>query len=387
MSEEQSERQVRSAFEDSFRPPAPGFDVRMRAGLMAAPSATASRGREITLAAIVALAILLVLVLPRLLAPTSPAPANGAQGVIPWLPLPAQVEAPVTPSPTPSPLPAGTKPCTPAQLKVNDLGRNGAGGTVFRYFGFAGRGPRPCFVEGTPTVELFDRAGRKLPFKMRSPFGGAGSPAPVLVEPGPLPILGTNLRPGQAGLGIDWVSQPEQCPGSAAVEIASAGITLATGGPAVTVALVSPAGGYTCKGLGIDTFAGPPPPIEEPPVLPLPAIALKVPASVRLGQVLDYQVTLTNDTLKPIDLVANCPNYGQELFPSAPSGNPNPAMKPLFQLNCGAAGAMLPNATLRFEMRLTVPRETTPGPYFVVFQLSYWNTYSDPASAMVSVTP
>jgi hypothetical protein len=388
MSEEQSERQVRAAFEDSHRPPAPGFDMRMRAGLMAAPPVAASRGWAIALvAAIVALAIVLVLVLPRLLAPITPAPAHRAQGVIPWLPLPAQLEAPVTPPPTPSPLPAGTKPCTPAQLKVNDLGRNGAGGTIFRFFGFAGRGPGACFVEGTPTVELFDRAGRKLPFKARSPFGGGGSPVPVLVEPGPLPILGTNLRSGQAGLGIDWVSQPEQCPGSAAVEIATAAITLATGGPPLTVALVPPAGGYTCQGLGIGTFAGPPPPIEEPPVLPLPAIALKAPASVRAGQVLEYQVMLTNDTLEPIDLVANCPNYGQELFSSAPSGNPKPVMKPLFQLNCTAAGAILPNATLRFEMRFTVPRETTPGPYFVVFQLSYWNAYSGPASAMVRVTP
>ena len=388
MSEEQSERQVRAAFEDSHLPPAPGFDVRMRAGLMAAPPVTASRGRAIALiAAIVALAIVLVLVLPRLLAPMSPAPANRAQGEIPWLPLPAQLEAPVTPSPTLSPLPAGTKPCTPDQLKVTDLGRNGAGGTVFRYFGFAGRGPGPCFVEGTPTVELFDRAGRNLPFNARAPFGGAGSTAPVLVEPGPLPKLGTNLQPGQAGLGIDWVSQPEQCPGSAAVEIASAGITLATGGPPLTVALAPPAGGYTCQGLGIGTFAGPPPPIEEPPILPLPAIMLKVTSSVQAGQVLEYQVMLTNDAVEPIDLVANCPNFGQELFPSAPSGNPKPAMKPLFQLNCAAAGAILPNATLRFEMRLTVPRETTPGPYFVVFQLSYWNEYSDPASAMVRVIP
>jgi hypothetical protein len=143
--------------------------------------------------------------------------------------------------------------------------------------------------------------------------------------------------------------------------------------------------GSCCSTRGRPSIA--PPPVEEPPILPLPAIALKAPSSVRAGQVVEYQVMLTNDTLDPIDLVANCPNYGQDLFPSAPSGNPKPAMKPLFQLNCAAAGATLPNATLRFEMRLTVPRETTPGPYIVVFQLSYWNAYSDPASAMVRVTP
>jgi hypothetical protein len=388
MSEEQSERQVRAAFEDSHRPPAPGFDVRMRAGLMAAPPATPSRGRAIALMAIVVvLAIVLVLVLPRLLAPTSPAPANRAQAVIPWLPLPAQTEAPIAPSPTPSPLPAGTKSCTSAQLKVDDLGRNGAGGTVFRYFGFAGRGPGRCFLEGTPAVELFDRAGRKLAFHPRAPLGGAGPTAPILIEPGPLPKLGTDLHPGQAGLGIEWVSQPEQCPGSAAVDIASARITLATGGPALTVALAPPAGGYTCKGLGIGTFGGPPPPIEQPPVLPLPAITLRTPSTVRAGQVLEYQVMLTNDMPESIDLVANCPNYGQELFPNAPTDNPTPAMKALFQLNCAPTGKLLPNTTLNFEMRFTVPKETVPGAYFIVFQLSYWDSYSTPASSEVRVIP
>ncbi|MEA2628074.1 MAG: hypothetical protein QOJ10_534, partial [Chloroflexota bacterium] len=145
------------------------------------------------MAIVVVLAIVLVLVLPRLLAPKSPAPANGAQALIPWLSLPAQTEAPVTPSPTPSSPPPGTKSCTSAQLKVDDLGRNGAGGTVFRYFGFAGRGPGRCFLEGTPAVELFDRAGRKLAFHPRAPLGGAGPTEPILVEPGPLPKLGTNL--------------------------------------------------------------------------------------------------------------------------------------------------------------------------------------------------
>jgi hypothetical protein len=96
---------------------------------------------------------------------------------------------------------------------------------------------------------------------------------------------------------------------------------------------------------------------------------------------------LTNDTLESIDLVANCPNYGQELFPNAPSSNPTPAVKALFQLNCAPAGKLAPNATLNFDMRFTVPKETAPGPYFIVFQLSYWDSYSAPASSGVRVTP
>ena len=99
-----------------------------------------------------------------------------------------------------------------------------------------------------------------------------------------MPDPNTNLKSGQAGLTIDWVTQPEVCPGSAGVQVAEAKITLLSGGPALAVALSSKiVGAYTCGGLGIGSFEGPPPPVEQPVVLALPEIVLKVPSSARAG--------------------------------------------------------------------------------------------------------
>jgi hypothetical protein len=379
---------LRQLFEREIGAPPPGARQRVLAGVSHATRRPARRWQ--TAASVVALLLAAAIVVTLLVARENqrPLPGNKPAGVIPWLPLPAQLYAPIPPSPSPSPLPAGTRPCTPAQLQVNVLGSNGAGGHVFRSFGFAGRGPSACFVEGTPSVALFDRSGRLLPFKARSPFMPPASTEPVLVEPGTLPDPYANsaLKPGQAAVTIDWVSQPEQCQGSAGVQIAMAKITLPSGGHALTVTLPTAPGAYTCQGLGIGAFEGPPPPVEQPTVLPLPAIALKVPSSVRAGEVLVYEVTLTNETPLPMDLIANCPNYGEQLFLSDPSGIPPVAIKSLFQLNCLPAGTIQPMASLTFEMRLAVPLDTTPGSYKLFFTLGYWNAMTTPTSAPVTIS-
>jgi hypothetical protein len=377
---------LRQLFEREIGAPPPGARQRVLAGVSQAVRRPARRWQVAAglVAVLLAAAIVATLLVARENQRTIP--GNKPTGVIPWLPLPAQLEAPVVPSPTPSPLPAGTQSCTPAQLQIDVLGGNGAGGHVFQSFGFSSRGTTVCFVQGTPAVALFDPSGRLLPFKPRSPFSGLFSTGPVLVEPGPLPDPHTNLKNGQAALTIDWVSQPEQCQGGAGVQIAMAKITLPSGGPALTVNLPTAPGAFTCQGLGIGAFVGPPPPVEEPPVLPLPAIALRVPASARAGGVLVYQVTLTNGTQLPMDLVANCPNYGEELFPSDPNSGPPRAIKPLFQLNCTPAGTIQPTASLTFEMRLAVPQGEAPGSYKLFFTLGYWNAMTTPSSAPVTIS-
>ncbi|HXC77415.1 MAG TPA: hypothetical protein VNU19_10220 [Candidatus Acidoferrum sp.] len=377
---------LRQLFEREIGAPPPGARQRVLAGVSHATPRPTKRWQ--TAASVVALLLAAAIVVTLLVARENQrtVPGNKPTGVIPWLPLLPQLYAPVVPSPTPSPLPTGTQPCTPAQLQVEVLGNNGAGGHVFRGFGFSGRGPAACFVEGTPAVTLYDRSGRRLPFKPRSFFGGSDSTAPVLIKPGPLPDPYTNLTYGQAALTIDWVTQPEACPGSSSVQVALAKITLPSGGPSLTVTLPSEQGAYTCQGLGIDVFVGPPPTIEQPPPLPLPSIALKAPRTTRAGSQLVYQVTLTNETLQPIDLVTNCPDYGEELFPSDPSGIPPIALKPLFELNCTPAGTIQPASSLTFEMRLAVPGDDAPGTYALVFTLGYWNAMTKPMSAQITIS-
>jgi len=162
-------------------------------------------------------------------------------------------------------------------------------------------------------------------------------------------------------------------------------ITLPTGGPALTMTLPTVPGAYTCQGLGIGAFEGPPPPVEEPAVLPLPAVALKVPSSVPAGGVLVYEVRLTNGKSQPMDLVANCPNYGEELFPNDPNSGPPRSIKPRFQLNCTPAGTIQPKASLTFEIRLAVPKDEPPDAYRLFFTLGYWNAMTTPVSTPVTI--
>ena len=377
---------LRELFEREIGAPPPGARQRVLAGISHATRRPARRWQAAAglVAVLLAAAIVATLLVARENQRT--VPGNKPIGVIPWLPLPAQLQAPVVPSPTPSPLRAGTKPCTSAQLQIDVLASNGAGGHVFQSFGFSGRGTSACFVQGTPAVALFDPSGHLLPFNPRPLFAGSLSTGPVLVEPGPLPDPNTNLKNGQAALTIDWVSQPEQCQGSAGVQIAMAKVTLPTGGSALTLTLPTAPGAYTCHGLGISSFEGPASPVAEPAVLPLPEIALKVPSSVRTGGVLVYEVTLTNGTLQPMDLVANCPSYGEELFLNDPNGSPPRAIKPVFQLNCTPAGTIQPTASLTFEMRLAVPQGEAPGSYKLFFTLGFWNAMTTPSSAPVTIS-
>jgi hypothetical protein len=390
MNEDRVERHVRAYFERSYRAPAPGFGARMRFGLAVAPRAATIPGWALGLVAVIlAVATVLALTLPRLLS-VAPLPSNRAQGVIPWLSLPAQLEAPVVPSPTPSPVPLGTRACTSAQVQIDALGSNGAGGHVFQSFGFSGRGPGSCFLQGTPSVALFDSSTRLLRFKIRAPFLPDEGAGPVLVKPGPLPSLAssTGLELGQASVTIEWVSQPEACPvGSPPVHIDVAKITLPAGGAALTAHVPARPNAYICAGLGIGTFQGPVPPVVEPPLLPLPGVTLQAPSTARAGGDIVYLVTLTNVGSTSIDLTTNCPDYGQEVFAGDITGGPPRGIKPVFQLNCRPAGAIQPGKRLTFEIRLALSRDTTPGTYSLFFTLGYpWSEMTTPTSARLTVS-
>ncbi|HEY8814958.1 MAG TPA: hypothetical protein VIP57_07630 [Candidatus Dormibacteraeota bacterium] len=390
MNEDKVERHVRAYFERSYRAPAPGFGARMRSDLATAPRAATLPGWALGLVAVIlALATVLALTLPRLLS-VAPIPGNRAQRVIPWLSLPAQLEAPVVPSPTPSPLPSGIRACTSAQVQMNALGSGGAGGHVFQSFGFSGRGPGSCFLQGTPAVAIFDSSGRLLRFKTREPFLPADGTGPVLVKPGPLPDMNseTGLTLGQASVTIEWISQPEACPvGSPRVHIDVAKITFSAEGAALTAHVPARPDAYICAGLGIGTFQGPVPPVVEPPLLPLPSVALHAPSTARAGGDLVYEVTLTNERSVSIDLTTNCPDYGQEIFEGEVAGGPPRGIKSLFQLNCGPAGTIQPGQRLTFEIRLALPRDTAPGTYSLFFTLGYpWNEMTTPTSARLTVS-
>lgn len=296
---------------------------------------------------------------------------SASGGVIPWLPLPANFSSSPEPSPQPIPVPDGTRGCTTQQLQGAVIGRNGATGRIYVGFAFSALGESACYLRGTPFVTLLDGAGQRLPFQQRAQDPPV-QPVPVLVEPGPLPVPGAELKRGEAGLDIDWDTQPEACPKDKEVLVASALITV-PGGGALAVKVPEEPGAYPCQGLGVSPFVTAYLPAEATPPPPLPAIGVKAPAEARVGQTLQYYVTLTDDTNGPMNLVAMCPNYEEELFADIVNGSPPLGGKHFYQLNCKPAGNLAPGQSVTFEMLLPVPGDATPGAYTLIFNLGYTN--------------
>jgi hypothetical protein len=258
-------------------------------------------------------------------------------------------------------------PCQANDLVASVIGSNGATGHIITSFGFAGARAE-CYLDGTPSVGILDSKG-------------------ALIEPGPAPAPYTALKLGQAGLNIDWITQPESCPevdAPSRVEPATAVIAIPAGGIVEIPIPLEPAA-YACAGLGVGVFEGPYVPIEPGPPPPLPAISMQVPAGGRIGQALPYLVTLTSDRNQPSDFTSLCPNYEEELFADIVRGSPPLGGKHIYALNCGEAGPIQPGASVTFQMVFLVPRDAAPGTYTLTFGLGYWNAMTSFAQAVVTL--
>jgi len=298
-------------------------------------------------------------------------PLTTSQQTVPWLPLAADLTPIPVASPQAVPVPPGTPVCTLADLDGAFIGRNGAGGHALASFAFSGRRSQACQVEGTPSVALLDAAGRDLGFKDRAPFFTDELSGPALVQPGPAPSEGEGLKYGQAGFTIDWVSQPEACPGEAGSQIGIVRVGMANVGTFIFHLPLVPIA-YACQGVGVGALAGPPIQVEspEPPVLD-PAIA--APTKVKAGEQLKYLVSLTNPTKLPLDLRRSCPNYEEELFADTVHGSPPLGGKHFYALNCKAAGMLEPGKPMSFAMVLQVPADAAPGSYTLIFKIGISN--------------
>lgn len=296
----------------------------------------------------------------------------GPEQRIPWLPLKADLNAPPVPSPQPMPVPPGTPKCSAGQLLGGVIGSQGATGNVITSFAFSASGSTACYLDGTPLVTLLDPNGKDLGFHQRNPYMPSMVSGPALVNPGPKPEMPQGLKFGEAGFNIDWISQPEACQAQSGVTVASARIKVASGGT-VLIPLPQVPAGYPCQGVGVSSFEGPAMPVEVTPPPTLPAVAVTAPTSAKAGMRFDYTVALTNDTKAPMNFVANCPNYEEELFSAGglPLGG-----KHFYKLNCAPAGTLAPGQSAKFQMILSVPVDASPGGYNLVFMLGYWNAMS-----------
>lgn len=273
--------------------------------------------------------------------------------------------------------------CSTSDLEVAVIGKNGAGGHILTSFGFASRGQAPCELDGTPSVTLMDASGRELPFADRAPFFPNQLSGPALVDPGPVPVLG-EAKTGQAFLTLDWVTQPETCPGTPPASIAGARITTPDGGT-LNVALPQEPEGYACQGVGVGNFEDLPVPDNSSPPEAPPTPVIIAPATVGAGAQLRYVVSLANEETLPLDLRTQCFNYDEELFVNPEQGAPPLGGKHLYRLNCQAAGILAPGHPMKFAMVVDVPANAAPGSYTLVFNLGDGNAMTRSTRAEVKV--
>jgi hypothetical protein len=308
---------------------------------------------------------------------------SSQSGVVPWLPLPADLTPLPVASPQAAPVPPGTPICTQSELDGAYTGSQGATGHVEVSFAFAGGGTQACYVEGTPAVTLLDSAGRDLGFKNHAPYFPDEVSGPAIVQPGQTPSPYQGLKSGQASFTIDWVSQPEACPaGEPASHVSAVRVVIANVGT-FTFQLPATPAGYACQGVGVGALAGPPVEIQGPPGPPVPVPAITAPTKVKAGQQLKYVVTLTNPTKLPLDVRLHCPNYEEELFADIVHGSPPLGGKHFYALNCKAAGVLQPGKPMLFAMVLQVPADAVPGGYTLVFNVGNANAMTKFATTAI----
>jgi hypothetical protein len=255
-----------------------------------------------------------------------------------------------TPTATPAPAPAGTsvpfvnKPGTPPSVPVvgsaarpcraADLdiaaGLSGAfQGLATQELTLRDHAADACFLAGAPQVVLASAGARSR------------------VDPGQFAAKRLDLASGtSAGLVL---GTPATCAGSGQPVVATSVLVTLPAGDAVTVG-----------GTRIDTECGAATVVEFGAADVLPAatpgpigslsVTVDAPQTTARGAVLTYQVTLVNQLQAPVAL-SPCPSYTQVLG----------AVQQTLVLNCQAAASIAANASVTFQMQLTVPASASPG--------------------------
>ncbi len=177
--------------------------------------------------------------------------------------------------------------------------------------------------------------------------------------PGPAVSTTGATRPGQAWLDLTWpeldlaaggtaCSPPSEVAGSVVFGVPGGGIQVPVSAPAS-----GPHSGSIapCDGvLGVSPFQA------EAPNRELPRLdaRLKAPTSVVAGRALRYQVVLTNKSQVAVDFAKTCAAYSESL--GGGTGAERAKVVRQYELNCGAAGTLLPGDSITFAMVLNTAR-------------------------------
>jgi hypothetical protein len=118
----------------------------------------------------------------------------------------------------------------------------------------------------------------------------------------------------------------------------------------------------------------------------LPEFSLELPLRAQVGQPLEYRVTLTEVRAQPLDLVALCPTFEEELFADISSGSGPLGGKHVYSLNCKPVGTLKPGAQATFDIVFKVPADAAPGNYTLMFGLGYGNAISSVLETPLQIT-
>ena len=278
--------------------------------------------------------VLLPMVLTMVLASCTTVPSQikpdkvVKSSLIPWIDAPSSL--PPTPAPIPAPPPqTDAPPCNSANLAyVSWFGAQTSGrGVIIR---IRNTGHAACLMSGTPDAVA---AGRDLP--------------DLTAWKGATFIFG-QVANTPAGKSVYlYVSAPAAC---ATVDqtpkiYSTLFINYPMGGKLVIGNLRLP----SYCGIGVSPFfmPKPGPQYPTPPTIGL-IPTLKLPATVKAGTTLVYEVDLYNPAHSTVRL-APCPVYME--YSSFSNGQ-------LYHLNCSSVSSIPPGGKLRYQMKFFIPKST-----------------------------
>jgi hypothetical protein len=251
----------------------------------------------------------------------------------PWSPKPIQPSPPTMNAPR----------CLASQLHVGKPLGNGATGMMFTTIPLRNISTTPCLLVGTPARVAARAAGKPDVVATRGLQLGSGG-------------VGGDLQPGRRGyLTIETdrdcaarYATPNTFPTN---NYSSLSVTLPSGSSFSVPLQLDVECGLHTGGLGIRV----PPPRTPPDPRGKLQPSITSPKQAQPGRSFDYVVTLTNPTEQTISL-EHCPGYVEWL-----GTDDHGVAKESLGLNCSTVRHIAPGQAVRYQMRLDVPADATPG--------------------------
>jgi hypothetical protein len=318
-------------------------------------------------------------------------PNSALTGYVPWLPLPRTGNFPQPPSPVPVPpipIPAGTPACQATQLEGVYLGGSGAGGNTDTPVAVRNNSATACWLEGYPDITILDSANRVLASAIGAAnrgtyFGSTGPFVQLMMLPGTSPFSANaaprlQMERGEAYVNIQWYDC--QAPHAARLSL---GLPDSGGSLIIPFPVAGPysaacdAGTMPNAELLRDAFV--PGGIQWPPSPDYLTVNFSIsgPASVKHGAALVYFVTITNASSTDYVLTP-CPDYGEFLGGKTAYAG--------YRLNCAPVGHIAPGSSAKFEMRLDLPSDISPGSNQLTWSLYDGRLNIPVAHATIDVT-